>query len=648
MATAARNNDGMGSRLYGDAAKTCRFRVWAPFARRVRVMGDFTGWDAGAIDLASEGNGNWSTDVTGVAPLQLYKYLIDNAGGPDNDASQTWQRADARALQVENSGGAAASYVVQAIDQSTRPGFRTPAFPDFILYQLHVGSFAGLNDGVTVRDRTATFVDVIDKLSYVRDRGFNGIQLLPIGDVFNDLGKDVGEGYGTSDMFAPEDAYGTTPARAADELRRLVDEAHVRGLAVLFDVVYNHGAIDDNRYWRYDGNTRLGGGGGEYFESGHDTRFGSGFAMWRREIKDFFIDNGRMFLRDYRADGLRFDAVQFIPPEAVSEIVWQLRGEFPDRYLIAEYNPGDSQSASTARDPFGELGFDATWDLASPGQAYAALDGDSPVDNLLALIGDFRNPNPWCSIRYLAGSHDQIYDEKGTELALRYLVERFGGRLNGYARAKARLAWALNATLPGTPMLFMGTEGHLDGYKWVSDGARRRQRMCFERWWLVPCATTRRRLPPPTSRPGHQRDPEETVDDDRGTQTETSRSAPITVSARVRGLVQWRRTETLAAPRSFEREPSDHACEDSVRRQSASMPCWMTKSATASTPSPPRIEVKTNGRSPRILRASRSITSSDAPTWGARSVLLMTRRSERVIPGPPLRGILSPPATSIT
>ena len=365
MPAVAKNNDGMGSRLYGDPARTCRFRVWAPFARRVRVMGDFTGWEAGAVDSASEGNGNWSTDVTGVDPLQLYKYMIDNAGGADNDASQTWLRADARALQVENSGAAAASYVVPAIDQSKRPGFRTPAFPDFILYQLHVGSFAGLNDlrAAPVRNRTATFLDVIDKLSYIRDKGFNAIQLLPIGDVFNDLGKGVGEGYGTSDMFAPEDAYGTTPANAADELRRLVDEAHVRGLAVLFDVVYNHGAVDDNRYWRYDGSTRGGGGGGgEYFENGHDTKFGNGFAVWRREVKDFFIDNGRMFLRDYRADGLRFDAVQFIPPDAVSEIVWQLRSEFPDRYLIAEYNPGDSQSASTPRDPFGELGFDATWD----------------------------------------------------------------------------------------------------------------------------------------------------------------------------------------------------------------------------------------------------------------------------------------------
>jgi len=58
-------------------------------------------------------------------------------------------------------------------------------------------------------------------------------------------------------------------------------------------------------------------------------------------------------------------------------------------------------------------------------------------------------------------------------------------------------------------------------------------------------------------------------------------------------------------------------------------------------------EIK-NGRSPRIFLASRSITSRLAPTSGARSILLMTRRSERVMPGPPLRGILSPAATSMT
>jgi 1,4-alpha-glucan branching enzyme len=114
-------------------------------------------------------------------------------------------------------------------------------------------------------------------------------------------------------------------------------------------------------------------------------------------------------------------------------------------------------------DPYLSLHFDATWDLASPDQAYAALSGNNPVNNLLALIGNFQNPCPWCSVRYLTGSHDQISDD-GTNISKRYLAERFGGRTNGWAVAKARLAWALNVTLPGTPMLFMGTDGHLNGF----------------------------------------------------------------------------------------------------------------------------------------------------------------------------------------
>ena len=77
-------------------------------------------------------------------------------------------------------------------------------------------------------------------------------------------------------------------------------------------------------------------------------------------------------------------------------------------------------------------------------------------------------------------------------------------------------------------------------------------------------------------------------------------------------------------------------------------PARSMKAATASTPSPARTLVKTKGRSRRILWASRSITSRSAPTRGARSILLITRRSERVMPGPPLRGILSPAETSMT
>jgi 1,4-alpha-glucan branching enzyme len=74
-------------------------------------------------------------------------------------------------------------------------------------------------------------------------------------------------------------------------------------------------------------------------------------------------------------------------------------------------------------------------------------------------IGNLSNPNPWQRVNYLCGSHDQIWAGNSGV----FITQQFGGRGNGYALAKARLAWALNVTLPGTPMLFMGTEGHLDG-----------------------------------------------------------------------------------------------------------------------------------------------------------------------------------------
>lgn len=457
MRAPAANNDGMGSFLYPDG--TCRFRIWAPFAQRVQVMGDFTQWNSAPLDLAPEGSsGNWSGDQIPVTAGQMYKYLITNEGGPDNDNSQVWQRTDARALQVQSSSASSAGYVVGPFPSARSP-FQTPAFQDFLIYQLHVGSYAGRNDGIPVQANTATFVDLIAKLDYICGLGFNAIALLPITDAYCDVGG-AGEGYGPSDMFASEDEYASSPDHAVAELIQLIDAAHSKGLAVILDVVYNHAATIDNRYWQYDGNTA--GGGGIYFVDGHNTRFGSGFAMWQQEVKNFFLDNARLYLRDYRVDGLRFDAVQFIQPDAVEYIVNALRREYPDKYLIAEYNPGDQESAAGWMDPYGVLGFCATWDLGSPGDTFALLAGDDVANRLLGRIGDFSDPNPWHQVTYLTGSHDQIYGGMGNSGV--FFTQRFGGRANGWARAKARLAWALNAALLGTPMLFMGTEGHLDSY----------------------------------------------------------------------------------------------------------------------------------------------------------------------------------------
>lgn len=455
-------NDGMGSLL---TASGCRFRVWAPNASRVQVVLDNIGNPPG-FDLGAEpGTGNWSADEVNIPAGTKYQYIITNQGGPNNNNAQPWYRTDARAQQVESSAATSMGYVIDpGIITRQQPAFTTPAFGDFLIYQLHIGSYVGLNDGISVSNDTATFVDLGSKLDYIRGLGFNAIEPLPITDFRCDLGG-AGEGYGPSDMFASEDWYATKPEQAVKELIALIDAAHARGLAFILDVVYNHAGIDDNRYWQYDGNYagNIGQQGGIYFVDGHPTPWGAGFAVWQQEVKDFLLDNARMYLGDYGVDGLRFDAVQAIPADAVQFIVQALRQEFPDKYLIAEYNPYDSNTAASGpQDPYGTLGFCATWDLSSPWDTFSALAGSDVVNLLLNRIGGFSDPNPWHRVNYLTGSHDQIYG--GQNDGGVYFAQRFGGRGNGWARAKARLAWALNATLAGTPMLFMGTEGHLDGF----------------------------------------------------------------------------------------------------------------------------------------------------------------------------------------
>lgn len=472
MSAPSHKNDGMGSLYYPDG--TVRFRLWAPHAAQVEVILDHPA-PGTTFTLANEpGTPNWSADGIPALSNTRYQYRVTTAPGQDNDTSQPHLRTDARALQVESSDPASQGYIVDPRLLTTdRAPFTTPRFEEFLIYQLHVGSFAGRNDNVHNPYPTATFVNLKDRLSYIRNLGFNAIQLLPISNFQADTAGGAGEGYGPSDMFASENLYATSPDQAVAELVELIDQAHRMGLAVILDVIYNHAAQQNNRYWQYDGNTAGDNGipGGIYHVHGHHTPWGEGFATWQREVKDFLLDNARLFLRDYRVDGLRFDAVQAIDPSAVSEIVWSLRNEFPDKYLIAEYNPGDSgTSVAPWHDPYGNLGVCATWNLDSPWKTFDLLNGVAVVDNLSKCIGSFSDPNPWHCVNYLTGSHDQIYhDDKNNGY---YLTQRFGGRLNGYARAKGRLAWALNATLPGTPMLFMGTEGHIDGFwnPWVAPG----------------------------------------------------------------------------------------------------------------------------------------------------------------------------------
>jgi len=330
--------------------------------------------------------------------------------------------------------------------------FRTPGFEDFLIYQFHVGSFAGRNDGLT-DGPIAGFGDAARKLGYIRELGFSAIQPLPV----QEFSADRSWGYNPGAYFAPESAYGSPR-----DLREFVDMAHAADLAVLFDLVWNHAGPQDNVLWVYDGSEPLG-QGGIYFDGGKITPWGRGPAWWKQEVKDFFFENACMYFEDFRADGLRLDATRYIDGNDLAVVIGRLRDRYPDKYIVAEHLPADPWITTTGN-------FSATWFARSHHECQRALSGDRPVHRVKSFLGWDGFDAPWNLVKYTLGSHDDCGDQENgdAEEGLhdwdrrhRYLIDQFGGRDDWFARAKCRLAWALNVAMPGNPLLFMGSECHM-------------------------------------------------------------------------------------------------------------------------------------------------------------------------------------------
>jgi 1,4-alpha-glucan branching enzyme len=465
----------LGATLFPDKSGSS-FRVWAPNASSVKVLlQPDSATPAASLALAKDA-GNpayWSVDVADAVAGHLYQFTIQNRGGDKYDpGGLPLLRADPCARQVTSSDPTVPSVISDPGIYKFNAPFQTPAFENFIVYQAHIGSFAGRNDGIAVatdkNGGTASFSQVGSKLDYIRSMNFNAVQFLPNGEY---RGTE-GEAYNPSNYYAPEVLYGQP-----DDLRRLIDACHARGLAVFFDVVYNHMDSTDN-LWQFDGNndhrtdeSQPTTGGGIYFST-VETGFGRRPDHDSPDVQRFFAENAAMWFDEYHVDGLRFDSAGNFSAGGLQAIVQPLIARYPDKFIYAEDNQADYI--------FNTIGFRAMWDMNSP-FAFARSVAQRDMRQLDSLVSRFGYPFAWSAIRYLLGSHDQIFNEwkldggghwdKNLADDLgenRYFVEVIGGAISGrenwYARAQARMGWALNIAIPGTPMLFMGTECHHYGY----------------------------------------------------------------------------------------------------------------------------------------------------------------------------------------
>ncbi len=429
-----------GARLSQDGAS---FRLWAPAAERVELLLDKP--QPKQQSMARGGDGWFTADVAGLKAGARYKFRIDGEIDVPDPAS---------AFQPEDVFGPSElidheSFAWRASDWRGRP------WQDTVLIESHVGTFT----------KEGSYRAMIDRLDHLVATGITALELMPLADF---AGKR-NWGYDGVLWYAPDSAYGRP-----DDLKTLIDEAHLRGLMVFLDVVYNHFGPEGNFLGRY---------APSFFTDAH-TPWGSAIDYRVPQVRAFAIENALSWLRDYRFDGLRLDAVNHILVEPgelsmlhdLSIAAGELAAE-TGRHIHLVLENGDNRASlldAMQDPPRGK--YRAQWNddyhhawhvlLTGENQGYYGDYQRAPMSDLARALasgfvyqgesaafwgGKLRGEpsgklSPTAFVNFLQ-NHDQIGNRA------------FGDRLESVAKpAPIEAALAVTLLAPTVPMLFMGEE----------------------------------------------------------------------------------------------------------------------------------------------------------------------------------------------
>ncbi|MGQ9927847.1 MAG: malto-oligosyltrehalose trehalohydrolase [Chloroflexaceae bacterium] len=424
-------------------AQGTRFRVWAPRARQVQVLIEQQEGRQ-RFDLIAEGNGYFAGHVAGTGSGTRYWYSVD--GGPPRPDPASRSQPDG----PHGSSEVVDPYAFVWHDAA----WHGLPIAEMVIYELHVGT-------VTAE---GTFEGLISRLDELVRLGINTIELMPVAS----FPGRRGWGYDGVNLFAPHAAYG-----GPDGLRRLVDAAHVRSLAVILDVVYNHFGPDGNYLRDFSR---------DYFTGRHHTPWGEAVNMDgpnNRPVREYVVANALHWFYEYHLDGLRLDAVHALiddsPTHIVAELAARVHAALPAGrrvVLIAENDGNDPRlvRSSTA----GGWGLDAVWADDFHHQVHVALTGerDGYYVNYSGSAADLATTvrQGWFYTGQVMRSTGQPRGAPADDVAPAHFVyclqnhdqvgnRAFGERLHHQVSLAAyRAASALLLLAPQTPLLWMGQE----------------------------------------------------------------------------------------------------------------------------------------------------------------------------------------------
>ncbi|MFC0509165.1 1,4-alpha-glucan branching protein GlgB [Micromonospora costi] len=443
--------EALGARVFDEGVA---FAVWAPNARGVRVVGEFTGWapDDGWPMRSLGSSGVWEIFVPGVPVGARYKYRILGADGHWRD------KADPLAAYAEVPPATASVVHHSTYEWSDaawleRRARRRPHQEPMSVYEVHLGSW---RPGLGYRE-------LADQLTeYVTGLGFTHVEFLPVME--HPFGGSWG--YQVTGYYAPTARFGDP-----DDFRYLVDRLHAAGVGVILDWVPAHFPRDEWALARFDGTPLY-----EHPDPrrGEHPDWGTYvFDFGRREVRNFLVANALYWLEEFHVDGLRVDAVasmlyldysrqegQWVPNqyggrenlEAIAflqEVNATVYKHHPGVLMVAEEStawPGVTRPTSG-----GGLGFGFKWNMGWMHDTLLYVSKDPIYRQHHHHQLTFSLAYAWSENYVLPISHDEVVHGKGS----------LAGKMPGdtwqrLANVRALLAymWAH----PGKQLLFMGCE----------------------------------------------------------------------------------------------------------------------------------------------------------------------------------------------